>query len=91
MEAENSSINVMELIRKRMADYAKIYIDDGCIVLDYVYPYYISLDRCDTPEKILGWCEQLSHKTWITKDRLLWFMQIAFKQIGIEVGEADGC
>jgi hypothetical protein len=35
-------------------------VRDGCIVLDGNYP--IELHRCDTPEKVLGWIEQLGDK-----------------------------
>jgi hypothetical protein len=35
-------------------------VRDGCIVLDGNYP--IELQRCDTPEKVLGWIEQLGDK-----------------------------
>ena len=32
--------------------------------------YDISHDRCDTPEKLFGWLEHLSHKRWVTRDHL---------------------
>jgi hypothetical protein len=35
-------------------------VRDGCIILDGNCP--IPLERCDTPEKLLGWIEQLGDK-----------------------------
>jgi hypothetical protein len=35
-------------------------VRDGCIVLDG--DYSIALDRCDSPEKVLAWIEQLGER-----------------------------
>ena len=64
---------------------SKIYIEDGCIVLDYAYPYRIEMSRCNTPGKILGWVNQLSGKNWMTVERINHFIQLTFKQIGVEI------
>lgn len=32
--------------------------------------YEFSLSRCDTPERLIGWVHQLSHKMWVTRDHI---------------------
>ena len=77
--------NVDTFLEQTIKEAAGMYIDNGAIVLDYVYPYRIELSRCNTPGKILGWVNQLSGKNWMTTDRMNLFIQVAFSQIGIEV------
>jgi hypothetical protein len=52
---------------KYMAEYdaIDIKIDDKFITLRGDYP--ISLSRCDTAEKILGWLLHLSEKNWFDR------------------------
>ena len=76
--------SVMAVITARQENCAKISVDDEYITLNYAYEYNIARGRCNTPALILGWAEHLSQKNWMTKERLLWFIQIAFELIGIE-------
>ena len=82
-------MNASELMdldmQTRIDDYSKITVESGCIILNYVYPYEIDLRRANTPAKILGWADHLGEKNWMTKQRLMYFLQIAFAQIGIEI------
>lgn len=32
------------------------------------YRYYITLDRIETPEKIVAWVNHLRHKNWFTRE-----------------------
>jgi hypothetical protein len=48
----------------------KIYIRDGALVLNIRYPYYIELDRIDTPIKACSWIIHLLEKNWITREIL---------------------
>lgn len=56
---------------------------DGCIVLDGDYP--IALHRCDTPEKVLGWIEQLGDRPRF-QPLLRDFVIAAAKHNGFEIG-----
>ena len=49
------------------------------------YPYNIELNRCDTPEKLLGWIMHLAGKTWITKSILRGFINAACNKNGITI------
>ena len=64
---------------------AQVQLCDDEIVLNVPRrPYHIALERCNSPEKILGWTEHLGHKTWITKNHLIRFEQLAFEQLGVK-------
>ena len=76
---------INDYVKSQAEEAAAMYIEDGFIVLDYVYPYQIELSRCNTPGKILGWINQLSHKNWMNAERLSRFAQLAFGLIGIEI------
>ena len=47
------------------------------------YFYHVSYNRCDTPSKILGWCDHLKRKTWFDTYLLDSFIQLAFERIGV--------
>ena len=49
---------------------SKIYIEDDYIVLNIDYKYFIELDRCDTPNKLLHWIYHLLGKVWMTTELL---------------------
>jgi len=38
--------------------------DDGINIKWGGYEYFIDYDRIDSPEKLVGWIEQLAAKTW---------------------------
>jgi len=78
---DNEHLKIDEITAKNR----RIYISDGQIILNIRYPYCIDLDRCDTPEKILGWTRQLSEKNWVTAEILYQFIRLAFNRIGIEL------
>jgi len=71
--------------KERAEEAVKMYIEDGYIILNFAYPYEIEMSRCNTPGKILGWINQLSHKNWMNAERLSRFAQLAFGLIGIEI------
>lgn len=62
-----------------------IYVDGDQIILNLAVEYYIDLQRCNTPEKILGWLVHLSEKTWIEKKHLVKFCKLAAKENKIEI------
>ena len=71
MNEEKNFISMDELIEEAKA-YQKIlekqcYIENDHIVINVNYEYSVSLERCSTPEAILGWVVQLSHKEWINR------------------------
>jgi len=78
--------SIKDVVESLIEESGKIYIEDGCIVLDFTAcPYCIALTRCNTPEKILGWLNQLCHKNWMTAERLCYFARVAFEQLGIKL------
>ena len=46
--------------------------------------YDVALNRCSTPESILGWVHHLSEKNWVSKKMLREFIEIAANHHGIE-------
>jgi hypothetical protein len=63
------------------------FVRDGVIVLlrnGYV-EYPVEADRCDTPEKILGWVVHLSAKPWFTTKHLQLFVKYAAEANGITI------
>lgn len=49
------------------------------------YEYRIDFGRCNTVEKIIGWMNHLSEKTWMTKEMLNVFVQMTLSRIGYEI------
>jgi hypothetical protein len=47
--------------------------------------YWIDFDRCDTPEKILGWAEHLAEKTWVNTTLLRTFIRSAAHRINCHI------
>jgi hypothetical protein len=61
------------------------YVTGGCLVLDLgTQPYEIELSRIDTPEKILIWSCHLCEKTWMRRDLMRRFIEVASEQIGFD-------
>lgn len=52
-------------------------VEGKAIVLVGGFSYVITLDRCDTLEKILDWVLHLSEKTWVTTDLIESFIHLA--------------
>jgi hypothetical protein len=71
--------------REQFGKSNKIYIEDGYLTLDIVYPYDIELSRLNTPAKILNWFFHLKKKTWMTSHYLAKFIEIASLQIPKQV------
>jgi hypothetical protein len=57
----------------------RIHIEGSALVLNIRYPYYIELDRIDTPLKACGWLVHLLEKNWITRE-ILFEMVCALEQ-----------
>lgn len=53
------------------------YIEDDQIIMNVNYEYVIELNRCSTPEEILGWVEHLCSKGWITLKVIRRFVNLA--------------
>lgn len=53
-----------------------------------IYPngYCIELSRVKTMQKVLGWIDHLSGKTWMSKHDLVRFTSVVFRLNGIEIG-----
>jgi hypothetical protein len=49
------------------------------------YSYDIDFDRCDTVNKIIGWSNQLSQKTWMTTKMLNTFIRLSLNRIGYKI------
>jgi hypothetical protein len=47
--------------------------------------YRAPLDRCSTPEAILGWVRDLTEKKWITVPVIHRFVQLATQHHGIKI------
>jgi len=61
-------------------------VKDGCIVLDRNYS--ISLDRCDTAEKLLAWvCHLDGHMNGRFTGLIRAFVMAAAKENGIKIDE----
>lgn len=58
---------------------------DGINIKTGTYDYWIDAKRIDTPEKILGWTNQLCHKRWIDAELMGWFVIRAFSRINIKI------
>jgi hypothetical protein len=53
----------------------KIYVENGCLVLNIIYPYQIELNRIDTPLKLLAWIGHLLEKNWVSRDVIYWLIR----------------
>jgi len=47
--------------------------------------YWVSFDRCDTPEELLRWINHLSEKNWFTMDVCRCFIHHACGRHGMEL------
>jgi hypothetical protein len=80
---------LFEEVKARHEELARmVYVEEDHIVLNVHYEYNIALNRCDTHEKILGWCIHLCEKTWMTPELIRRFAQIAAQANGLEEPEA---
>lgn len=66
----------------------QVYISEGHIVINVCYEYNVPIERCNSPEKLLGWIVHLCEKTWMTTTVLERFAQVAAAESGfaIEMG-----
>ena len=47
--------------------------------------YHVPKDRCDTPEKLLGWIYHLCEKGWVTRTHVRHLIYHAKEDWGVEV------
>lgn len=73
--------------QKELAD--SIYIEDQHFIFiigdENTSPYDVAIDQCKTAEQVLSWAYHLSAKSWMTKEKLRYFIKIASKHNGIEL------
>lgn len=62
-----------------------VFVEDGLIVINVAGEYCIELNRCNTAEKLLMWVHHLCDKSWITKEIIARFIEIACKENNIEL------
>ncbi len=55
----------------------EVFLDGDAIILDVSGRYEIALDRCDTPERLLGWIVHLCEKTWMTNAAMRRFIMLS--------------
>lgn len=60
-------------------DIKKVVVDDGWITLNFQYPYEIDLNRISTPLHLVNWVAHLCGKTWMTRDRVYYFVEAVCK------------
>ena len=73
-------------IYARDAELAKqVQVDGDHIVINVNHEYLIPKAQADEPAKILGWVMHLADKTWVTKELLQRFIEVASKEIGLDV------
>lgn len=60
-------------------------IEDGTVMLynGYTFAYEVPLKDLNTKEKILSWVHHLSGKTWVDRQMLRKFIDVACDNIGI--------
>lgn len=77
--------------RPRPAPVTRYYADsqEVGLVHETGHEYCVPLDRCDTPEKLLGWLRHLSEKNWITPKHLRELLDHAHVRRGVAVDH--GC
>jgi hypothetical protein len=64
--------------KKHMEELEKtVSVKEDHIVINVHYEYNIAISSCDTYERILGWVYHLTEKTWISRDVLRRFIQVA--------------
>lgn len=51
--------------------------------------YFIEIERCDTPEKLIEWIRHLCYKSWVTTAHIQDLIMLAEKHAGIKI--AYGC
>lgn len=88
-----SSGNLDEIQKAAMAYRVKmekaVFIDEGHIIIKVeldggqLHEYDIEVTRCDTPEKILAWCEHLTEKTWMNLPLMRRFIYVAHDANGL--------
>jgi hypothetical protein len=73
----------LEYINEEKLLQSQVYVEDGHLIIDAGYEYAIELNRCNTNDKILGWVNQLSEKTWMTFPMLRRFIHLAQSTNGL--------
>ena len=68
----------------------QVYLADDRIIINVAYEYYIDLSRCDTVEKILGWCLHLNEKNWMDSRLLERFVYLACEANNIPFRRGPG-
>lgn len=64
-------------------DGVKAIILEASLPNGVVYEYPITLDQCDTHEKILSWVLHLAEKNWMDKGSLRLFATEALERNGV--------
>lgn len=73
----------MEECTERLAK--QCYIEGDYIIINIAYEYPVELRRCSTPESILGLVAHLAGKTWMTRDVLGEFVNLAAAHHNIKI------
>lgn len=64
----------------------RVWLDGNYVVLDCPpTTYEVQLSRIQTPLNLLGWCDQLMEKNWITVRMLERFIAIVCSEKGWEI------
>lgn len=66
----------------------KVYIQNKHIIINVTHEYNIGLNRCDTAEKLLHWIWHLTEKSWMTKDTMREFIEVACQESNIKIKKA---
>lgn len=64
------------------AEREKIYIEDGCLVLDFAYPYQIELSRLKSWRDLVAWVHHFCGKGWMNPHRIEFFIDAVLKLRG---------
>lgn len=77
---ENWKIKEAQLIKE-------VYIDDNCVTFSFAQAqgYFIELKRINTPKKLLKWVLQLAEKSWMTPERLTFFIRLIGNHFGMNL------
>ena len=54
---------------------SKVIIKNGCITLNFRYPYEIELNRIPTPLALMQWVHHLCEKNWMDSERICIFIE----------------